>query len=141
MGAVTLVHVGPAAYDPAVTDTRSIAESYIRSLEARAWDAVTSLLTPDVVYEMPQSRERINGRDKLLRFNQEYPGDWHLAVNRVVADADHAVIWVDARVGDEIQLANIWLDIDEDGKIARVTDFWPETYEPPAGREHLTERY
>lgn len=124
-----------------MTDTKAIAENYIRSLEARDWEAVTELLTAEVVYEMPQSRERINGRDRLLRFNQEYPGDWHLAVNRVVADERHAVIWVDARVGDEPQLANIWLDFDGDGKIVRVTDFWPETYEPPSGREHLTERY
>lgn len=24
--------------------------------------------------------------------------------------------------------------------ISRVTDFWPEPYQPPAGREHLVER-
>jgi hypothetical protein len=23
--------------------------------------------------------------------------------------------------------------------IARITDFWPEPYDPPAGREHLVE--
>jgi hypothetical protein len=28
-----------------------------------------------------------------------------------------------------------------DGLITRVTDFWPEPYEPPAGREHLAERW
>ena len=27
------------------------------------------------------------------------------------------------------------------GLIVRVTDFWPEPYEPPPGREHLTERW
>jgi len=30
---------------------------------------------------------------------------------------------------------------DWDGLITRVTDFWPEPYEPPPGREHLVERY
>ena len=28
-----------------------------------------------------------------------------------------------------------------DGLIATVTEFWPDTYEPPPGREHLTERW
>ena len=28
-----------------------------------------------------------------------------------------------------------------DGLITRVTDFWPEPYEPPPGREHLVERW
>jgi hypothetical protein len=27
------------------------------------------------------------------------------------------------------------------GRITRVTDFWPEPYEPPPGREHLVERW
>ncbi|ADD43736.1 nuclear transport factor 2 family protein [Stackebrandtia nassauensis] len=120
---------------------KALAESYIRSLESRDWQDVTDLLSPDVVYEMPQSRERITGRDKYLQFNKEYPGDWHLAINRVVADDRHAVIWVNARVGDEPQVANVWLDINDDGQIIRVTDFWPETYEPPANRKHLVERY
>jgi hypothetical protein len=29
----------------------------------------------------------------------------------------------------------------EDGFITAVTDFWPEPYEPPPGREHLVERW
>jgi hypothetical protein len=28
-----------------------------------------------------------------------------------------------------------------DGLITQVTDFWPEPYEPPPGRENLTERW
>jgi hypothetical protein len=31
--------------------------------------------------------------------------------------------------------------MDAAGRIARITDFWPEPYEPPAGRAHLTERF
>ncbi|MGP3959181.1 hypothetical protein ACTWPT_24555 [Nonomuraea sp. 3N208] len=26
------------------------------------------------------------------------------------------------------------------GLISRITDYWPEPYEPPPGREHLVER-
>jgi hypothetical protein len=28
-----------------------------------------------------------------------------------------------------------------DGLISHISDFWPVPYDPPAGREHLTERY
>jgi hypothetical protein len=34
-----------------------------------------------------------------------------------------------------------FFDLDADGKIARITDFWPERYELPASRTHLVERY
>ena len=34
-----------------------------------------------------------------------------------------------------------FFDIDADGAITRITDFWPEPYEPPANRDGLAERY
>jgi len=34
-----------------------------------------------------------------------------------------------------------FFDFDDDGLITRVTDFWPEPYAPPAGRQHLVERW
>jgi ketosteroid isomerase-like protein len=52
---------------------RELVEHFITSLEARDWEAWAALLDPDVVYEIPQSRERIRGRDRYLQFNQEYP--------------------------------------------------------------------
>ena len=58
-----------------MSDNRQIAERFIASLEARDWEAWAALLHPDVIYEIPQSRERIRGRDRYLRFNQEFPGD------------------------------------------------------------------
>jgi len=114
---------------------------YIESLERRDWPHVTSLLADDVVYEMPQSRERISGQARYLQFNIEYPGDWHLAVGRVVADGRQATLWVDARVGDDLEVACVWLELSQDGRIKRITDFWPEPFKPLPGREHLVERW
>lgn len=122
-------------------DTRRTAQAYIDSLERRDWTAVTALLAEDVTYEMPQSRERISGRERYLTFNREYPGDWHLSPRRILADGLYAAIWVDARVGDEPQTACVWLEFTEDGLIHRITDYWPEPFEPLPGREHLVERY
>src|SRR3989440_9509859 len=76
-----------------MSGNRDIAERFIASLEARDWEAWTALLHPDVVYEIPQSRERIRGRDRYLQFNREYPGDWHLRPRVVIADEQHAVVW------------------------------------------------
>jgi ketosteroid isomerase-like protein len=121
--------------------TRQVAHTYIDALERRDWAAFKALLDESVVYEMPQSRERITGRDRFLQFNQEYPGDWHLSTRRVVADGRFASLWIDARVGDDPQSAIAWLELSADGLISRVTDYWPEPYEPLAGRAHLVERY
>ncbi len=121
--------------------TREIAHDYVDRLERRDWPGLAGLLADDVVYELPQTRERIRGREPFLRFNADYPGDWHLRVRRVVADGGSAALLLDVRVGDEHQEACVWLDIGADGRITRIVDYWPEAYEPPPGREHLVERW
>jgi hypothetical protein len=109
--------------------------------EARDWAGLAEVLSPELVYEMEQTRERIRGRDAFLRFFAAYPGDWHLTVRRVVADDDGAATVMDFVVGEE-QLTGIsFFSFDADGLISRIDDVWPEAYEPPPGREHLTERF
>lgn len=122
-------------------DTRQLALAYVESLEQRDWPRLAALLAEDVVYEMPQTRERIRGRSLFLQFNREYPGDWHLRVRRVVADGRLAALWLDVRVGAEGQDACVWVDVSEQGLINQITDYWPESYDPPSGREHLVERW
>jgi hypothetical protein len=121
-----------------------LVERFIVSLEARDWAAWAALLHPGVIYEIPQSRERIRGRDRYLRFNQEYPGDWHLRPKVIIADEQHGVAWFEWRLDDRPDEggadAMAFFEFDG-GLITRVTDFWPEPYEPPPGREHLVERW
>ncbi|WP_307671473.1 nuclear transport factor 2 family protein [Streptomyces sp. V2I9] len=129
---------------------RGAVETYWATAEARDWDAFGATLAEDVVYDLPQTRERISGRDRYVRFNREYPGDWHVRVERIVADAEGrqaaartGVTVTAEREGDPPQELDAiqFFTFDANGLITAVTDFWPESYEPPAGREHLVERY
>lgn len=131
MGASEVDGVGPGD---------SLPERFVVTLERREWDAWAALLDPDVVYEIPQTRERIRGLDNYLRFNQEYPGEWHVTPKVVIADDAHGVVWFDWVVGDESADGVAFFELSGD-RITKVVDFWPEPYEPPAGREHLTECY
>jgi ketosteroid isomerase-like protein len=114
-----------------MTDTAAVARRFLETLEARDWDAWTALMTPDVVYEMPQTRERIRGRAAYLTFNQTYPGEWHLTPHVVIGDDSRAVAWFAWRMGDDAGDAQVFLDFDAEGLVTRVTDFWPEPYDPP----------
>ena len=118
-----------------------LVDRFIETLEARDWEGWASLLDPEVVFEIPQSRERIRGRDRYLQFNQEYPGDWHLRLKVSIADTEHGVAWFGWEVdGSESGDAMAFFTF-SDGLITSVTDFWPEPYEPPPGHEHLVERW
>jgi len=83
----------------------------------------------------------ITGRERYVQFNREYPGDWHLQIERIVAEPGQVVTWGLFTVGLEEMYGISFFTGDESGRISAITDFWPEPYEPPAGREHLVERY
>lgn len=119
--------------------TRAITGRYFDSMAARDWDGFGGLLAEDVVYELPQTGERITGRERLLSFNRDYPGDWRLELTRLIVDGETAAGSMNFTVGDELLVGLAYLEL-SGGLITRVTDFWPEAYEPPAGREHLTEQ-
>ncbi|KMS69208.1 SnoaL_2 multi-domain protein [Streptomyces viridochromogenes] len=124
-----------------MTDLRKTVERFWATAEARDWDAFADTLAEDVVYTLPQTRERISGRERYVQFNREYPGDWHLRIERVVAEPGQVVTWLHVTVGPAEMPAVSFFTGDESGRISVIVDFWPEPYEPPAGREHLTERY
>ena len=120
---------------------RDVVVRFIESLEQRDWAAWASLLDEQVVYELPQTRERITGRDRYLQFNQEYPGAWHLRLKVALADGANGVAWFGWEVPDAAPAEGMAFFTFADGLITSVTDFWPEPYDPPPGREHLVERW
>ncbi|MFF3711221.1 nuclear transport factor 2 family protein [Streptomyces phaeochromogenes] len=123
------------------TDLRKTVESFWAAAEDRNWTAFADTLAEDVVYTLPQTRERISGREKYVEFNREYPGDWHLRIERMVAEPGQVVTWLHVTVGLDEMYAISFFTGDAEGRVLTVTDFWPEPYEPPVGREHLVERY
>ena len=115
--------------------------AYWSAAEARDWDGFASLLAADVVYSLEQSRERIRGVERYVAFNRDYPGDWHVSLVRVVADDEAAFSWGRVAVGEEEQVGLTVFTFDRAGAITTIDDFWPQPYEPTAGREHLVERF
>lgn len=125
-----------------MTDAKQVVAAYWAAAEARDWETFGSLVAENVVYEAPQSRERVRGRAAYLRFNAEgFPGGWHLSVERIVGTGREAVSLIRFSDDDGTQPGLCFFDLDEDGRIARITDFWPDPYDPPAGRGHLADRY
>jgi len=124
-----------------MSDAHGVVAAFWAAVAARDWQAFGALLADEVVYEAPQTRERVRGREAYVRFNAEYPGDWQVVVERVVGEGPHAASWIRFRVDGSEQQGICFFDLAADGRIVRLFDFWPEPYEPPPGREHLVERF
>ena len=56
-------------------------------------------------------------------------------------DTGGGASWTAFTVGDETVPALTLFRLDGAALIGRITDFWPDPYDPPPGREHLVERY
>lgn len=121
-------------------DGRALAAAFADRLERRDWTAFADLLDPDVVYEVPQTRERIRGADRYVRFNAEYPGDWHLEPQVVLGDDRAGALLFRWSLDGETSFGIAFFEV-AGGRIVKITDFWPEPYDPPPGREHLVERW
>jgi ketosteroid isomerase-like protein len=124
------------------TSAHEVVAAYWAAAEARDWEAFGALVADDVVYRGPQTREQVRGRDAYVRFNVEgFDYEWHARVQLIVGERSHAVSWVDFEGREGTQPGLCVFELGDDGRISRITDFWPDPYELPAGRAHLVERY
>lgn len=109
-------------------------------MKSNDFRSVGAILGDDYVLEWPQSAERIRGRDNFAAMNEQYPahGPWRFTVNRVVGNDGEAVS--DVSVTDGVQSARaISFFTVAGGKVVKMVEFWPDSYEAPENRKHLTE--
>jgi hypothetical protein len=94
----------------------------------------------DYVMEMPQSGERIRGRDKMREFQEAYPTPPTIQLRRVIVREG---LWVIEGVNDYGggRVFSVVLIFElRDGKIWHDTRYYAELFEAPQWRAHLVER-
>jgi SnoaL-like protein len=95
----------------------------------------------DFVMEMPQSGERIVGRDKMRAMQEAFPAPPAATVGRIVGSGDLFVMQAVSYYPDagRFFVANI-VEF-KDGKIARETRYYAEPFEAPEWRSKWVERF
>ena len=95
---------------------------------------------PDYVMEMPQSNERIRGRDAMRSMQEAFPTPPQLTLRRVLGSGR---VWVIEGVndydGDVWNVALIW-ELDGDGLVVQDTRYYTQRSDPPAWRADWVER-
>jgi ketosteroid isomerase-like protein len=111
-----------------------------RLMATNEFESVSQVLADDFVLEWPQSRERIRGAANFARMNREYEakGPWQFTIHRLIASDFEVVSDVSVTDGSVRARAISIFDVAH-GKITKITEFWPESYEAPANRAHLVE--
>ena len=117
-------------------DNRLLLERYLAGLLDAEQEY--ALRHEDVVIDMPQSGERIRGRDHMKAMQEAYPGPPTITVRRVVGNGD---VWVvEARSDYSGRIYHVVNIIEfREGKIIRETRYYADPFEAPAWRAQWVE--
>lgn len=101
-----------------------------------------ALRSPDYVMEMPQSGERIRGRDAMRRMQEQYPVPGGPAISlRAVTGAGR--LWVVEAVSDYGDgtpwFVVVLVELTDDGLIDHETRYYTEGFDAPAWRAPFVE--
>ncbi len=89
--------------------------------------------SPDYVMEMPQSGERIVGRDAMRAMQEAFPNPPTATVRRIIGSGDLFVMEAVSDYGGPVFHVTDIVEF-SDGKIVRETRYYAEPFDPPEWR-------
>jgi hypothetical protein len=117
-------------------DNRLLLERYLAALLDAEQEY--ALRHEDVVIDMPQSGERIRGRDHMKAMQEAYPGPPTITVRRIVGSGEVWVVEGRSDYGGRIYHVATIFEFRE-GKIMRETRYYADPFEAPAWRAQWVE--
>lgn len=94
---------------------------------------------PDYVMEMPQSNERIPGRDAMRAMQESFPTPPDVRLRRVHGSGRTWVVEGVNDYGGDVWNVVLILELDPDGSILRDTRYYARRSEPPEWRSAWVE--
>ena len=125
-------------------DLGAMDEQEARQLLARVFTVMSpqeeyALRHEDYAMEMPQSGERIRGRDKMRAFQEAYPNPPSIHLRRlVVKDGLWVIEGVNDYGGQVYDVVVMW-EL-RDGRVWKDTRYYAEPFEAPQWRAQWVER-
>ncbi|MGM9482064.1 nuclear transport factor 2 family protein [Roseateles sp. NT4] len=120
--------------------TRDLVLLHWRLANVQDWDGLGRLLHAEMTYEAPQSRERIRSPLGYVDFFATWPQPWRAEVLRCIADGSSAMTQISFISSAPPMMGLSLFDL-KDGLIVKVTDYWPDPYEPGPRLSKHVERY
>jgi ribosomal-protein-alanine N-acetyltransferase len=125
---------------PSPSSAEAIVRDFWQLMGSNDFHAVKAVLSPELVVEWPQSKERIRGAENFARMNAEYPttGRWHFQINRLLVNGDEVVTQVSVSDGKQSAEPVSFFTVQE-GRIVSLVEYWPEPFAAAENRRHLVE--
>ncbi|WP_182523456.1 VOC family protein [Nocardioides dongkuii] len=102
------------------------------ALETRDWEGLAALLAPGFNAHLLHTGETFD-RDGFVAFNRDYPGDWSLTREDVVAAGSRGVLRSRVRDDRATYHAASFATLDHDGRILDLVEVWTDAVTGAAG--------
>jgi ketosteroid isomerase-like protein len=118
-----------------------VAQALWTAMEAGDWEGAGKIMHDDYVQEWPQSGERIVGRDNAIAINKNFPGGLPtMKYHRALSGGDLAVLEVGLTYADGSRYLGVSVVEIRDGKVAKETDYFAQSFPAPQWRAQWVER-
>ncbi|MBH9551838.1 nuclear transport factor 2 family protein [Inhella gelatinilytica] len=115
----------------ASSEAADLVQHFWALANGQQWAGLARLLAPDFRYEVPQTREFIEGPDGLVDFFATWPQPWRVDLQRCLAQGDQVAVQMSFHDDTpEVQTCVGFYELDR-GQIRRIVEYWPAAYEPP----------
>jgi ketosteroid isomerase-like protein len=121
-------------------ENRQTVERFYGLIGNQDWDSIREFLHEGFIQEWPQSGERIRGADNALGLNQNYPGLPKIDVRRVLASGDLVTAEVTLNYPDAGTYQGVSIFEFRDGRIAKETDYFAQSFQAPEWRSKWVEK-
>jgi len=111
-----------------------------RLMATNDFHSVKTVLAETFCADWPQTNEHIPSPENFCALNAAYPaaGPWRFALNRLIATQTEAVTDVSITDGITPARALTFFTV-HDGKIQKITEYWPDPTTPPFDRTQWTQ--
>jgi SnoaL-like domain len=119
-------------------EERDVRELFTRMFEYMSAEEEHEVRHPDFVMEMPQSGERIVGRENMRKMQENYPGPPSIELRRVVGSGDVWAIEMRSDYDGRVYYVVMLVEFSE-GKIVRETRYYADPFDAPEWRADWVE--
>jgi hypothetical protein len=102
-------------------------------------EAEHEMRTEDYRLELPQSGERITGRDTMRAMQQEYPSPPSIEIQQILGEGDHFVVLGRSDYGGDVYYVANVVEF-RDGRVARETRIYGSPFDPPEWRSKYVDQ-
>jgi ketosteroid isomerase-like protein len=120
-------------------ENRRVVDRLIECINERRVEVMDELFHDDAVMEWPQSGERVHGADNRRAIYGSFPQLPTITPRRIAASGDLVVAELSMDYGEVVYNSVLIFDM-RDGRIARETAYWSESFDAPEWRSKWVEK-